>query len=359
MTLTEYLENHWGLLLLLLGMSILLRSDTHLERRMIYRISLTNAMLFLFSVVCYIETWLGNRTQYTVLRPILSAIAYGLMSFILVCIITIMFPGQKKILLIPAILNTVLCFISIPTHIIFYISNDNHFGGGPLRYLPYCVAAFYLIYLFFCLFRRRRFEKEDFILLLFMVITSLLCFLMPLYWNNIADHWFNITISINMLLYYVFLLQQFTKRDPLTNLLNRQSYYRDEEKYNDSITAVVTMDMNGLKKLNDGHGHLAGDAALKALADCFLRAAKNGQRVYRIGGDEYTILCIATEEKEVIQLVQRIRDEVAKTEYTCAIGYALRFEGSTLDRLYQIADEMLYEEKQEFYIQSGQTRHKC
>lgn len=336
----------------------MLHSDTHLERRMIYRISLTNAMLFLYSVVCYIESWLGNQTQYTVLRPILSACAYGLMSFILVCIIMIIIPEQKKILLIPAILNTVLCFISIPTHIIFYISKDNHFVGGSLRYLPYCVAAVYLIYLLIFLFCRRKYEKEDFVLLLFMAVTALLCFLVPLYWNNISDHWFNITVSINVLLYYVFLLQQFTKRDPLTNLLNRQSYYRDEEKYSDSITAVVAMDMNGLKELNDSNGHLAGDTALKSLADCFLRAAKNGQRVYRIGGDEYTILCIDTEKMEVVKLVQRIRDEVAKTEYTCAIGYALRFEGSTLDRLYQIADEMLYEEKQEFYIQSGKTRRK-
>lgn len=358
MTFSGYLQDHWGLLVLLLGMGIVLRSDIHLERRMIYRISLTSALLFLYSVVCYIESWFASQPTYTILRPILSAIAYGLMSFILVCIIMILFPGQKKILLIPAILNTVLCFISIPTHIVFYFTSDNHFQSGPLRYLPYYVAAFYLIYLFICLSRQRHIEKEDLILLIFMALTALLCFIMPLFLQSIADHWFNITVATDILLYYVFLLQQFTKRDPLTSLLNRQSYYRDGEKFTDSITAVVAMDMNGLKELNDGKGHLAGDTALKALADCFLRAAKTGERVYRIGGDEYAILCVDVEEMEVVRLVQRIRDEVAKTEYTCSIGYALKFEGSTIDLLYKMADEMLYEEKQEFYIQSGKTRRK-
>ena len=356
MTISGYLSEHWGILILLLGMAIALRSDVHLERVMVKRIALTNAMLFLYSVSCYVETYLGNQTVYSVLRPILSAVNYSLVTFILVVIISIMYPDKKKYLYIPAILNAALCFISIPTKIVFYISEENHFFRGKLGYLTYFINALYLIYLIYNMIRSGKDHKEELYMPLFLSLTSVLCLIMPLFFDGITMHWFNITIAINVLLYYVFLLQQFTKRDQLTKLLNRQSYYSDAEKYMDSITAVVAMDMDGLKSINDSEGHIAGDIALKRLADCFKKAAKQGQRIYRIGGDEYVILCIGSSEKDVRSLIERIRQEIAKTVYTCSVGYAMKSDDNTIDKLYQRADANLYEEKKQFYERSGKNR---
>ena len=118
------------------------------------------------------------------------------------------------------------------------------------------------------------------------------------------------------------------------------------------------MDMNGLKEINDHNGHTAGDTALQTLADCFWKAANRGQRVYRIGGDEFMILCLGISESEVLTLIERIRQETAKTSYTCSIGYAMKTEGSTIDTLYQNADSMLYEDKKLFYERSGKDRRK-
>lgn len=70
------------------------------------------------------------------------------------------------------------------------------------------------------------------------------------------------------------------------------------------------------------------------------------------------ILCIGNLETEVMSLIERIRQEVAKTEYTCSIGFAFRFEGSTIDKLYNLADEVLYEETKQFYIRTGKRRRK-
>ncbi len=357
MTVFDYLSDHLGLLVLLSGMFIILSSDIHLERRMVFRIAVTNGLIFLYSVCSYIETYLGNQTEYTIARPILSAVNYSLITFILANIIMIVYPMQKGYLYIPAILNAVLCFISVPTGLVFTITKENHFMRGTLGYLTYFIDALYMAYLIFKIFMSNRSQKEDLKLLIFMSAISVSCLVLPLYVQN-SDHWFNITIAIEMTLYYVFLLQQYTKRDPLTKLLNRQSYYSDTEKYAGTVTAVVTMDMNGLKEINDNEGHAAGDAALKALADCFRKAARHGQRVYRIGGDEYVILCIGNLEKEVQSLIERIHSEVAKTPYTCSVGYALRFEGSTIEKLYTLADKVLYEEKQQFYLQSGKNRKK-
>lgn len=358
MSITDYLGEHWGLLIIIMGIAILLILDAHLERRIVRLVGLTNTMLFLYSVSCYAETYLGNQTEYTILRPILSAFNYGLVTFILVVTITIMYPGQKKLLFLPAILNAILCFVSIPTGIVFHISNNNHFYRGPLGYLPFIINGLYLAYLIFNLLRSTRAQKEDYLLILFMSFTSLFCLISPLVDPDLSLHWFNITIAIDILLYYVYLLQQFTKRDPLTNLLNRQSYYSDAEKYHEYITAVVTMDMDGLKELNDSEGHIAGDTALKTLGDCFWRAAQRKQRVYRIGGDEYVILCMGAMEPEVKSLVDRIHKEVEKTPYTCSVGYAMKTNNDSIDRLYQLADSDLYIEKKEFYERSGKLRRK-
>ena len=52
------------------------------------------------------------------------------------------------------------------------------------------------------------------------------------------------------------------RRDPLTDLLNRQAFYDDCKSYSKDIVAVALLDMNGLKNLNDSIGHHAGDKAL-------------------------------------------------------------------------------------------------
>ena len=356
MTISGYLTEHWGMLVMLVGLSIVLYGDKHLERRMIHRMVVTIVMILAYSISCYTENYLGDLTTYSVIRSILSAFNYSLVTFLLVNIIMIVYPNEKKILYIPAAVNASLCFISIFTGIVFYINKDNHFVRGPLGYLTYSIDVVYLIYLLFNLFRSKNIQKEDYPIMVYLAITSAICLAMPLFMEEMALHWLNVTIAIVVMLYYVYLLQQNTKRDSLTKLLNRQSYYSDVEKYKEEITAFISIDMDGLKEVNDNQGHIAGDTALKTLADCFCTASKKNQRIYRIGGDEYVILCVSSTEEDVKGLIDRIKEEVAKTDYSCSIGYAMKTEDCTGDMLYKIADSNMYKEKQKYYEKSGKQK---
>lgn len=357
-SISEYLSKHWVMLIPLVGMAILLISDVHLERKMIKRIAATITMLLIYSIFCYIEEYLGNQAEYSPLRTILTALNYSLVTFILVEIILVVYRDQRKYVLIPAILNAALCLISIPTKIVFFIDENNHFHRGPLGHLAYIISGLYLLYFIVRMFTSKKNHKEDYPLLFFMIFTAVVCLVMPLYSSDSVMHWFVATIAIDVLLYYVYLLQLFTKKDPLTKLLNRQSYYSDAEKNFGSITAVITIDMNGLKEINDTLGHVAGDEALRTLSNCFWKAAQRKHRVYRIGGDEFVVLCVNSSEADVKALIDRIRTEVGKTPYTCSLGYAMKSEGNTIDDLYHRADKMLYEEKTQFYITSGKDRRK-
>lgn len=191
-----------------------------------------------------------------------------------------------------------------------------------------------------------------------MLLTAVVCLLMPLVFSEESNHWLMLTIAVDMLVYYVFLLQQSTNRDPLTNLLNRQCYFADMEKLKDSLTALIAIDMNGLKEINDSKGHAEGDKALKALVKCFIRAVDRKYHVYTIGGDEFTILCTDADEKAVNILIPRIRLELEENGLSCSIGYAMNSSGMTYDELYYRADEMLYENKREYYIASGKDRRR-
>ena len=74
-----------------------------------------------------------------------------------------------------------------------------------------------------------------------------------------------------LLIYYLSLYVLTAKEDTLTHLLNRQCYYSDSDKLKDQITAVVSVDMNDLKKINDTQGHDAGDKALYTVSECLTK----------------------------------------------------------------------------------------
>ena len=183
---------------------------------------------------------------------------------------------------------------------------------------------------------------------MFIVGSSLISIIIPIVSWGSFENWFTTSIAVSVFVYYVFIVQQLTKKDVMTGLLNRQSYYADLEKTGD-ISAFISLDMNGLKKLNDTEGHLAGDVALTTLADCFTKAAGFGQRIYRVGGDEFMIVCRRCSEDAVKELISKINANVSQTIYQCSIGYCMYEPGMSLDELYNKADDNMYKQKQEFY----------
>jgi diguanylate cyclase (GGDEF)-like protein len=84
--------------------------------------------------------------------------------------------------------------------------------------------------------------------------------------------------------------------DSLTGVLNRRGFERElkrslayVKRYGTSA-ALIYLDLDGFKPVNDGHGHAAGDAVLKAVAAVLLRHVRASDVVARIGGDEFAVL---------------------------------------------------------------------
>ena len=100
--------------------------------------------------------------------------------------------------------------------------------------------------------------------------------------------------------------------------------------------------------------------ALVTLALCFHRALKSRQFAYRIGGDEFVILCRKTSQEEMKALIGRIERSVGETKYDCAVGYSYSADGKKpVEDMLRESDMMMYAAKERFYRERGRDRRRA
>lgn len=356
MAVTEYVIQNWDLLLVLLGFATALISTVFLDKKTIHRLYVLITEVLILSILVFIEFNVAEQDKYTLLRSFLIAVRYSTTPFLIAQIIFTIIKKQRWYVFIPAIVLTAIDFISIPTGIVFYIDDLGIMRRGALGLLPYVAIGFYCIWLIILMIRHSSKQSTERIPIIYMSFAFLTGIIMPFLIGKEYAHVFCTTIAISMFVYYVFLILQVTKRDPLTGLLNRQAYYSDIKNDPQDITALVSIDMNGLKTINDTEGHAAGDIAISTISDCFLSAVRRKQLIYRVGGDEFVVVCRKIPEDEVIKLTERIHEAVNATKYSCSIGYSYSADGKkSLDELLSESDANMYTEKQLYYKQNNKT----
>jgi diguanylate cyclase len=151
-------------------------------------------------------------------------------------------------------------------------------------------------------------------------------------------------------------------RDPLTGLGNRARFEQAfdaalaEARAAGTRVALLYCDCNGFKQVNDTHGHEAGDAVLRIVADRLRQAAGGPDAVFRLGGDEFTILLAAPQAAEVAARVSTaLKEAVAgplqlprRTEFRIGISVGAAIfpeDGHTPRQLMRIADMRMYRDK--------------
>jgi diguanylate cyclase (GGDEF)-like protein len=151
-------------------------------------------------------------------------------------------------------------------------------------------------------------------------------------------------------------LKYLATHDPLTDLANyRQllSSFDAELQRSDRtgrpFTALL-LDVDGLKDINDRHGHLVGSKVLCRLANVLKCTCRSIDTVARYGGDEFAILLVETDEFAAHRVAQRIKDGLARDteepKITASMGIAVYpRNGDTLENLLAGADRMLYRNK--------------
>lgn len=313
--------------------------------------------LFLASASCVLvlivtEAWeaqLALKTVYTPLRVVLSAIGYSLrpmIPYFLVVMVKNYTKAWFTLLTIPLVCNTLVSFSSLFCRLSFGYTSDNEFVRGPLGVTPFLVAGFYIAILLTLTMQECR--NGGFVEALIVSAIVLLAFL-----STVMESLFhfqfiqNPSIATSITFYYLFLHSNRNNRDPLTGALTRRRFYLDAEKYRSTLSAVISLDLNDLKVLNDQYGHVEGDKALAAVSGIVKKYTGTKASLYRTGGDEFMILCHKMREENVQEMIGRMRSDFEKTKYRCAIGYALNLKQMNFDSLCQVADNAMYKNKRQ------------
>ncbi len=157
--------------------------------------------------------------------------------------------------------------------------------------------------------------------------------------------------------------------DELTNLLNRRAYEEEINKIqSDGIPedfAIISFDLNGLKKANDTKGHAAGDELIIASANCLNGVLEQYGYVYRTGGDEYIAIVLASEDQLKDAFMEiNVRSKLWEGKYNSGLSISKgcasheEFPDYTLEQLEKEAEQRMYKDKTKFYVESGIERRR-
>jgi diguanylate cyclase (GGDEF)-like protein len=150
------------------------------------------------------------------------------------------------------------------------------------------------------------------------------------------------------------------RHDQLTELLHHQAFVRELEleleragRYGHGV-ALVFLDLDRFKEVNDTYGHQAGDRALRRLAALLRESLRGSDLAGRMGGDEFTAYLVEADEEAGSRLIARLGDRVdeliAAEElpegFSFSVGLAsFPGEAADADGLFRLADSRLYEAK--------------
>ena len=160
------------------------------------------------------------------------------------------------------------------------------------------------------------------------------------------------------------------RTDELTEMRNRRAFYElgelavsQSSRYGDPI-ALIILDIDHFKQVNDTWGHSTGDETLRLVALIIQRTIRTSDIAGRIGGEEFAILLPRASQDQALAMAERLRAAMEKAplfhdagtiHFTASFGVAVGGRGAEkLDRLLQQADKALYEAKQ-----GGRNRVVC
>ena len=234
-----------------------------------------------------------------------------------------------RLLRLPLYINGVISILSYKTGWIFYVDAYNQYSRGDLFLLPAVISLFYLILMAITLIQNGSdYDIDDKRVLTPIFFIPILGITVQIIFPEVICLW--ASISVSLLLYYIFLRELQFKYDPQTGIKNRAAFEREMNRClkDDTKAAVIMFDLNNLKATNDRLGHEAGDNEIFYAAKITQASFIDIGETFRVGGDEFCVICRDISQ-EILDSALAELDHMLNTinqnrsnKITLAYGYA-------------------------------------
>lgn len=315
-------------------------------------------------VLLLLETgtvYLGNNSSasYVIPHRIMNSLGFSLSPLVPLLLLYLNRNSKRSVLSslllwTPLLINACICMLSYRTAWVFDVDATGHYIRGSFFMLPAIVSTYYVIGLTMALLRNHAgYEQEDNKVLILILLVPVLCMVIQIMYADIIVIWASVAISL--LMYYVYLRElQFTYDAP-TLIKNRAAFEKAIEHYGNTSeqVVVVVIDLNQLKTINDCFGHTAGDEAILDCANVIKQSFKGIGSPFRIGGDEFCVLCKDIPAAEVDRALNEL-DHAAKDinrnrvfPIVLAYGYSVFITRGrdNIHTVFTYADKAMYEHK--------------
>ena len=343
-------------LIVLFGIRLLNKKSFQNAETKYFWLTLISCLLLVFEDA--LEVAAAKDPALRFWRILLSILGYTLRSTAALGLLLVIIPRNKRSFLwwIPCAVTFLINCTAFFSDVAFGYGEDYGFYRGPLGVVSFIVPLFYILVILIYSLRRitEKSGSERFI----VPACILCCIAATAKGVFIGGNELTAAIMISSIFFYIVLYSHDNRLDPLTGLSNRNAYYDDCAALSKSIKAVASLDMNGLKKLNDSRGHQSGDEALKKIGQCLLSFTDRRTSAYRIGGDEFAILFFHDDEEEIAGIEKKIKEKVTADGYSISAGYAVCRKDRDLEETIGESDRMMYEDKARYYQTNGIDRRK-
>lgn len=215
---------------------------------------------------------------------------------------------------LPAMGSIIVAVASCWTGWLFRYDANNHYSRGFLFLFIICVSFLYIIYGYYMIIRyRKNLEKRYFNALISFALPPALGGLIQSFMYGVSLIWS--CASISLLIIYLAIQNELLLLDYLTGIHNRMSFDLTLRRKilnvkNSSPFALLLLDIDNFRSINDRYGHIECDTALKVFArilnDCFRRDGF----VARYGGDEFAVIMDMQENRNISDSLKSLQDRI-------------------------------------------------
>lgn len=367
--MVDFLVINFPLLCICIAMGVMCffnyKNDKFISRNIINIL----VLVILLAVDVALETYAKTRTDLIVFATLMTFLGYVIRPVCLFFFIKL----ANKFKLLPDwvfyILFIINFFMYFPSlfinvegmkHFAFYyevVGTGLEFHRGYVNFTSHIISGLLLLYVLVLSFKLISLKHIDDAIII-LICAAFVIVAVVFESISLATNLLNVTIAISTIFYFMFLSRDNNRRDVMTGLFNRKTYYSDIAKMDKKVIGIIQIDMNCLKKLNDEYGHQAGDKAITFIAQTIMECQRRDMYSYRMGGDEFLILSLTSKEEDFEHVISLIKEKIEANQYFCSFGFAYKKDNETFDELLKKSEELMYVDKANFYQTHNIERRK-